>query len=100
MYLAGFVSGVVSLLVLQVLLLCIHPWLRAFTSGGRVSLSSILGMRLRGNPATLIIDAYVSLLHAGKTVTLSQVESLYITERSYVRHSGDLVRLVKEQLDD
>jgi uncharacterized protein YqfA (UPF0365 family) len=72
-----------------------RPWLRAAASGAPVSLLSILGMRLRGNSPTLLIDAYIALRRAGVNATVSAVEGIYIDNRTRVRTSQDLTELVK-----
>ncbi len=77
------------------LLLCVRivaPWLRLLTSGGKGSFCHVVGMRLRGNPPFLIIDAYLSLLHSGEEITLRELESHYIANRTRVMNSEDLVR--------
>jgi len=60
-------------------------------SSGSASMFEIVGMRLRGNPPLLIIDAYLALLHSGEQITLRDVESCYIVNRSRITDSHDLV---------
>jgi hypothetical protein len=77
-------------------LLAIGPWLRVVFSGGDVRLMHIIGMRLRGSPLDLIIDAYLSLVHSDVSVPIAHVESLYIANKSRVFSAQDLVGIVKE----
>jgi uncharacterized protein YqfA (UPF0365 family) len=74
-----------------------RPWMRAMMSGAPVMLTSILGMRLRGTPPNLVIDAYIQLRMRGHDVELADVERLYIAQRQRVRSAGDLVDLVEQQ---
>jgi uncharacterized protein YqfA (UPF0365 family) len=95
-FICGVIVGVVAVLVLFVLLRVFRPWLRAFLSRGEVSLATIIGMNLRGNPASLLIDAYLSLLHSGQKTTIRTVESCYIVNKNRITDVETLVRLVPE----
>ena len=76
----------------------VRPWVRAFSSGTFVPLLYILGMRLRGTPPGLLIDAYIALLKAGETVDLALVEAVYLANRSADRNEQDLVHKVEEAM--
>jgi uncharacterized protein YqfA (UPF0365 family) len=78
------------------MLVTFSPWMRAFMSGAPVTITSLLGMRLRGTPVKLVIDAYIQLRVRGKDVSLADVERQYIAEQHRVRSSGDLVDLVEQ----
>ncbi|MEY4176987.1 MAG: hypothetical protein RLY70_561 [Planctomycetota bacterium] len=69
------------------------PWLRAFLHGLPVSLFQILGMRLRGNPPSVMIDAYIQLRRAGEEVTLTELEHTYIDSRSRIFTGAELVNV-------
>jgi uncharacterized protein YqfA (UPF0365 family) len=73
-------------------------WIKALMSGAPVSVFSILGMVLRGNPRSLLVDAYIQLNHRGSPARIADVEVAYIANRHRVRNSHDLVSLVEEQL--
>lgn len=75
-----------------------RPWLRAFMSGGKVSLMQIAMTRYRGNPVNLIVDAYLSLLHSDVDTTYPNVEKSYIVHRSRIIASSDLALAVKEDI--
>lgn len=81
------------------LLLLVRPWLRSFMHGAPVTIIQILGMRLRGNPTTLILDAYIALKRAGRPETIGMVESAYIDARNRVLTSDDLIEQVKQRAD-
>jgi len=70
--------------------------LRAALNAAPVPLVRIVAMRLRGNPPTLLIDAYIALKRAGMSVTISDVENVYIDSRNRVSTSSDLVEFVKK----
>lgn len=96
----GFAVGAVVSVSLVALLgvgFCIiRPWIRLKMSGGRGSLLSIVGMRLRGTPPLMIVDAYTSLLHSGEKVRLAEVESQYVANRAQIMDTRDLLNLVRE----
>ena len=62
--LASIVALLAVLFVAAVFALLFVPWMRAFMSGGRMDIQ-LLGMRLRGTPPALIVDALVMLVHRG-----------------------------------
>jgi uncharacterized protein YqfA (UPF0365 family) len=94
-FLAGVACGFALTFVLWVGFKLVSPWLRAITSGGRVTMLQIIGMRLRGNPPRLLVDAYLSLLHSGEKARMSEVESQYIAHRGQVGSAMDLVNIVR-----
>jgi uncharacterized protein YqfA (UPF0365 family) len=91
---------VFMLLLLGVLALLARPWLRALASGAPVSLLSLVGMRMRGSPAILLIDTYIALRRAGVNASIVDVEGAYIDHRTRVRTRDDLVELVKNAVAD
>jgi uncharacterized protein YqfA (UPF0365 family) len=76
-----------------------RPWVRAAAGGAPISVFSILGMRLRGNPVPLLVDAYTVLKHSGVDVTIAEVELAYIKQRTRVQTADDLVELVKTETE-
>lgn len=101
-FMTGVAVGASAVLVLLALVfggfLIIRPWLRMLTSGGRGSLLGIVGMRLRGTPVNLVIDAYTSLIHRGEKVSLRHVESVYIAQRANIMEARDLIDHMTEEL--
>ena len=98
----AIVAGVIVCLALLFLVALLwglfFPWMKAFMSGGQVSIFAILGMRLRGTPVSLVLDTYLSFVQKGLPVTLRLVESTYIAQRHRIQSSGDLIRFVEEAL--
>ena len=70
------------------------PWVRSLLSGGRLSAFHVVGMRLRGSPVNLLLDAHLSLVHDGHSVPIEDIESKYVAHRTEVVSSKDLVDLV------
>ena len=101
-FMTGVVVGASAMLVLFAIafggFLIVRPWLRMLTSGGRGSMLHILGMRLRGTPVDLVIDAYTSLIHRGEKVSLRHVESVYNAQRANIMETRDLIDHLTEDL--
>ena len=93
------ILAVFALILFTVLLLLVRPWLRAALNAVPVSLLHIVAMRLRGNPPMLLVDAYIALNRAGRSVTISDVEKVYIDNRNWVSTSNDLAELVQQRED-
>ena len=95
--LIGVAAGAGAVLIIQVVLFLLRPWVKAFFSSCPVSLLTILGMRFRGNPPGLLIEAYIVLAKSGVNAPLDVVEVVYIANKTKARSPDDLVTLVKEQ---
>lgn len=90
--------GVLAFVAVTIMLVIFPPWLRAFLSGAPVSTLQIIGMRLRGNPPRLIVDAHITLVHSQAATSIHEVESVYLGNKDSVRTSADLVKLVTEHV--
>jgi uncharacterized protein YqfA (UPF0365 family) len=98
MLIVGFALAMLCLLTCGVVIAgFFRIWVRAFTSGAPVPWPCLIGMRLRGNPPRLLVDAYIALLHGGTRATIAEVEKVFIANRSQVMFADDLVRLVRQQ---
>lgn len=86
-FVCGFVLGIGVSLFFRALNLFI-PWLRAFTSGAPVSLTSIIGMTFRGNSPRQLIDALIILKQRGReAVTIAEIERFYLASGSNIPDS-------------
>lgn len=95
----ALVVGVIFFFVMAALtLLLFRPWLRGLLSGAPVTALRILGMRLRGTPANLLVDAYVQLRARGREIAIGEVERQYLAHRQRVRETIHLVDLVEKSL--
>jgi uncharacterized protein YqfA (UPF0365 family) len=70
-------------------------WMRAVMSGGRVTIFDILGMRIRGSPPSLLIDAYSALRARDVNVSIGKVERVYIANKGRIQTADDLADLVQ-----
>jgi uncharacterized protein YqfA (UPF0365 family) len=53
-------------------------WLRALTSGAPVGIPTLIAMRLRGIPNSLIVNARITAVRAGIEVSTAQLETHYL----------------------
>lgn len=92
---------IVILVFAGVMLMIFAPWMRGFLSGAPVSAIQLLGMRLRGVPARMIVDAVVTLVHRGHPFDGSVyrlAESTYLAQRGLIRDSTQLAEMVEKQM--
>lgn len=95
---AGLVAGSALTTGLFAWLAGNRAWRHANFAAVRVRWPMVLGMRLRGTPAVLVIDATVALAKRGKKVSPATVEAVYLTNRARVVDSADLVAAVEHDL--
>lgn len=96
----GFVLGFLTSLGLVLFLLLNRSWRHATFSGAPIPLVAILGMRLRGTPVPLLVDAHVSLTKRGHPSDWPGLEAFFLANRSRVRSAADLVGLVEAEAQD
>jgi uncharacterized protein YqfA (UPF0365 family) len=85
-----------AMLALLVFWLILGPWLRAFTQGMPVSAIYVLGIRLRGTPSNLLVDAYMRVRRVGVLVDIWEIEQIYLDHKSEISTTEDLLNLIRE----
>jgi uncharacterized protein YqfA (UPF0365 family) len=63
-------------------------WVRALMSNARVSIASLVGMKLRRVPPSLIVDARIQVVKAGLELSTDLLEAHYLA-------GGDVISVVK-----
>jgi uncharacterized protein YqfA (UPF0365 family) len=96
-FLLGLALGAAAMLALVVWLLVNRSWRHAVFSGAPIPWRAILGMRLRGTPPRMIVDAYVILVKRGKTVDWRMVEAAYLAHGGARRDVAELVAVVERR---
>ena len=74
------VYGAVLLAVLIVSILLFNfgmIWVRALTSGAKVTISELVALRLRGVPVGLIVDNRITAIKSGLTISIDQLSAHY-----------------------
>jgi uncharacterized protein YqfA (UPF0365 family) len=94
----GVAAAILTMFVATFSFGFVRPYLRGFLSGAPVSLISLIGMRLRGSPVNLLLDAFIALRQAGfHHIQMRDVESLYLIHRGRIVTMQDLVELVRSK---
>ena len=89
--LAGWQLGAASILALIILVLILviatffMTWLRAMLAGASVSFPTLIAMRLRGVPASLIVDARITAVKAGIEISANDLEAHYLAEGNVIQ---------------
>jgi len=76
-YILGFVGFVVVVIAI-ILFNFIGIWVRAWTAGAYVGLSTMIAMRLRGVPVGLIVDSRITAVKAGLNIDSDPLEAHYL----------------------
>ncbi len=97
LFFAFAIVAVFALIAIAIVVLVGRPWLRAFMHGTPVSFVQIVAMRLRGNPPSILIDAYIALKRAGIATSIGEVENAYIDARNRILTSDDLVEFIRKR---
>ncbi len=71
-------AGIVVLIFIFIFLYFFKVWIRAFASGARVSIASLIGMKLRKVPPLTIVDAKIMAVKAGLDVSTNDLETHYL----------------------
>ena len=72
------IIAVVALICLSIVLRFASLYIRALVSGAPVSMGKLIGMRLRGVPAALIVDTRITAVKAGIAIGTDPLEAHYL----------------------
>ncbi len=81
------VVGILSLIVLSIFIsfVPIPLWINALFAGVKVSLGSLVGMRLRKVPPAVIVNALITAVKAGLPLTTNDLETHYLSGGNVLR---------------
>ena len=83
------IAGVILVLTLfGIFFYFLGVWIRALMSGARVTIWSLVGMKLRRVPPTVIVDARIRLIKAGRQMDTDSLEAHFMA-------GGDVINVVK-----
>jgi len=72
------IGSVVALVILALIFSFISVWVKAFLNGARVSIVNLVGMRFGGVPYSLVVDARITAVKAGITLTTDEIAAHYL----------------------
>ena len=90
-------AGALLLLVLF-LLSFLAVWVRARLAGAEVGIFDLVGMRLRGVPYSVIVDAKIAATKAGLTVDVEKIDAHYLAGGNIVQTVQALIAAQKAGL--
>lgn len=73
--------------ILALILIPFNTWFRALVSGAPVSISRLIGMKLRKIRVAMVVDAYITGKKAGLDIDIATLETHYMAK-------GDVVKVV------
>lgn len=81
------VVGILSLIAFSIFIsfVPIPLWINALFAGVKVSLGSLVGMRLRKVPPTVIVNALITAVKAGLPLTTNDLETHYLSGGNVLR---------------
>ncbi|MEM6821719.1 MAG: flotillin-like protein FloA [Verrucomicrobiota bacterium] len=82
------ILGLITLVAIIVLSNFLGLWIKAITSGAPVSFGTLIGMWLRGVPRALIVNARITAVRAGITLSVKELETHYLA-------GGNVVEVVR-----
>ncbi len=82
------VLGIGALIIIGIFLHFLGVWIRALMSGAKVSLWSLVGMKLRRINPALVVDARISIIKAGLQISTDELEAHYLA-------GGNVINVVR-----
>jgi uncharacterized protein YqfA (UPF0365 family) len=73
------VGAVIVITLFGIFFYFLGVWVRALMSGARVSIWTLVGMKLRRIPPTLIVDARIRLMKSGLSLSTDELEAHYLS---------------------
>lgn len=77
-------GGIIFLVLLAILISFFSTWLRAMLAGAPVSIATLVAMRLRGVPYSMVVDARITAVKAGIMLDTDLLEAHYLAEGNLV----------------
>ncbi|MBM4142396.1 MAG: UPF0365 family protein [Lentisphaerae bacterium] len=77
----------------------LNVWIRAYMSRAPVSLASLIGMKLRRVPPSLIVDARIRLVKAGLDLATDQIEAHFLAGGDVINVVNALIAADKANID-
>lgn len=71
----------------------VRAWITSAFHGSHQPFWELIGMRERGTPPHIVVNAYVMMKRDGLVVSIASLEDLYITEQARIHDAFDLVHV-------
>lgn len=83
-FLIGLVI-IVGIIFAIIFLYFLNIWIKAVAAGAHISIFNLLGMKLRGIPPALIVNAKIMVVKAGLNIETSELEAHYLARGNVMR---------------
>jgi uncharacterized protein YqfA (UPF0365 family) len=90
--------GVLFIMILVLYLVPLRLWIAAWSSGAHVGLVTLIGMRLRRVPPDTIVTARISVVKAGLSISIDNLEAHYLAGGNVVRVVNALISADKANI--
>lgn len=92
------VLGLIILIVGFVIISFFNIWLKAHLSGAAVGFPTLIAMRLRGVPTSLIVDARITSVKAGIEISANDLEAHYLADGNVLQTVQALIAADKANI--
>ncbi len=92
------VLGLIILIIGFVIISFFNIWLRAYLSGAAVGFPTLIAMRLRGVPTSLIVDARITSVKAGIEISANDLEAHYLADGNVIQTVQALIAADKANI--
>lgn len=93
------ILALIAIVFLFIFLYFLSVWVRALMSGAKVSIFSLIGMKLRRVAPTLIVDARIRLVKAGLELDTDSLEAHYLAGGDVISVVNALIAADKAKID-
>lgn len=96
------IGGVVAFALLIVLIIVMNffnTWLKAYLAGAPVNMLTLVAMRLRGVPYGVIVEARITAVKAGQSLTIEELEKHYLAEGNLLQTVQALIAANKARMN-
>jgi uncharacterized protein YqfA (UPF0365 family) len=85
LYIGVGLAVIAGLVVALIIISFFSTWLKALLANASVGFGTLVAMRLRGVPVSLIVDARITAIKASLTLSTDQLEAHYLAEGNVVQ---------------
>ena len=98
-FILGIILIVLFLGVFLILWSFFNVWFRAYLAGAPVNMLTLVAMRLRSVPYSMIVDARITAVKAGIAINISQFETHYLAGGEVIQTTQVLINAKKAGLE-
>ena len=95
----GLLAAAVLLLIFVLYFVPIPLWIAAWSSGAYVGLLTLVGMRLRRVPPSVVVNARISAVKAGLPLSINDLEAHYLAGGNVIRVVNALISADKANIE-